>query len=192
MKARTFRILEIVGVPIIYLVATFLHFVYDLTNGSPLSILFGSVNESVWEHVKIFSVGYVAWAIIEFLSTKPPFHKFVVAKTAGLYFLSISIIVFFYTYTFFTKKPILVVDLIASFIFTILSQYLSYRLTTSDTKIESYFSVSAMLLLLYFIMFFSFTLFPPKIDLFKDPVTGLFGIIRDNIDLGAVFLDKTA
>ena len=99
---------------------------------------------------------------------------------------------FFYTYTFFTKKPILVVDLIASFIFTILSQYLSYRLTTSDAKTESYFSVSAMLLLLYFIMFFSFTLFPPKIDLFKDPVTGLFGIIRDNIDLGAVFLDKTA
>ncbi len=192
MKERTFRILEIVGVPVIYLVATFLHFVYDLTNGSTLSILFGAVNESVWEHVKIFAVAYVVWAIIVFLSVKPPFYKFVVSKTIGLYFLSLSIIIFFYAYTLFTQEPILAVDLIASFIFVVLSQYISYRLVTGDNQIENYFSISTMLLLLYFIMFFSFTLFPPKVDLFKDPVTGLYGIIKDNVDLGAVFLDKTA
>lgn len=192
MNERKFRILEIVGIAIIYLIATFLHFVYDLSGGSTLSILFGSVNESVWEHIKIFAVGYVVWALIEILWIKPPFKKFVTAKTVSLYFLSISIIVFFYTYNLFTEEPILIVDLLSSFVFVALSQYISYRLTVSDNKIADYFAVAVALLMTYFVMFFSFTVYPPKIDLFKDPVTGMYGIIEKHIDAGAVFLSKNA
>ena len=190
MSERKFRILEIVGAPVIYLTATLLHFVYDLSGGSTLSILFGSVNESVWEHVKIFAVGYVLWSVIELLWVKPPFKKFVVAKTVSLYFLSIAIVTFFYAYNLFTKEPILWLDLLSSAVFVILSQYLSYRLITNDNDIEDYFPVAVLLLMTYFVMFFSFTVFPPKIDLFKDPVTGMYGIIDDYIDHGAVFLSK--
>lgn len=190
MNERKFKILEIVGAPAIYLIATLLHFVYDLSGGSTLSILFGAVNESVWEHVKIFAVGYIAWAVIELLWVKPPFKKFVTAKTVSLYFLSLSIIIFFYAYNFFTKEPILWLDLLSSAVFVILSQYISYKLITNDNKIEDYFPVAVLLLMTYFVMFFSFTVFPPKIDLFKDPVTGMYGIIDDYIDKGAVFLSK--
>ena len=192
MNERKFKTLEIVGVVVIYLIATFLHFVYDLSGGSTLSILFGAVNESVWEHIKIFAVGYVVWALIEILWVKPPFKKFVTAKTVSLYFLSISIIVFFYTYNLFTEEPILIVDLLSSFVFVALSQYISFRLTVSDNEIEDYFAVAVLLLMTYFVMFFSFTVFPPKVDLFKDPVTGMYGIIEKHIDSGAVFLSKNA
>lgn len=190
MNIRTFRILEIIGFPIIYLVAVMLHFVFDLTNGSALSIIFGAVNESVWEHVKIFAAGYVTWAIFELLWVKPPVKKFVVAKTISLYSLSVSIIVFFYTYTFFTKSAYLIADIVASVIFVMLSQYLSYTLTTKDNNIKEYFSVASMMLMIYFLMFFSFTLFPPKINLFKDPLTGMYGIIEKYIDTGAFYLDN--
>ena len=156
MNERKFKTLEIVGVVVIYLIATFLHFVYDLSGGSTLSILFGAVNESVWEHIKIFAVGYVAWALIEILWVKPPFKKFVTAKTVSLYFLSISIIVFFYTYNLFTEEPILIVDLLSSFVFVALSQYISFRLTVSDNEIEDYFAVAVLLLMTYFVMFFIF------------------------------------
>lgn len=192
MNERKFKTLEIVGVVVIYLIATFLHFVYDLSGGSTLSILFGAVNESVWEHIKIFAVGYVVWTLIEILWVKPPFKKFVTAKTVSLYFLSISIIVFFYTYNLFTEEPILIVDLLSSFVFVALSQYISFRLTVSDNEIEDYFAVAVLLLMTYFVMFFSFTVFPPKADLFKDPVTGMYGIIEKHIDTGAVFLSKNA
>ncbi len=191
MKEKRYKILEFIGVPVIYLIATFLHFVYDLTDGSTLSILFGAVNESVWEHIKIFSVGFVLWSIIVLLSSKPPFYKFVVAKTISLYFLSLSIAVFFYTYTFFTKEPILVVDLLSSLIFVFLAQYISYRLVTSSNHIGEYFVVAVMLLMLFFVMFFSFSVFPPKADIFKDPVTGMYGIIGDNIDKGAIHLHNS-
>ena len=192
MNERKFKILEAVGVIVIYLIATLLHFVYDLSGGSTLSILFGAVNESVWEHVKIFAVGYVVWSLIELLWVKPPFKKFVTAKTISLYFLSLSIIVFFYTYNLFTEEPILIVDLISSFIFVALSQFISFKLTASDNEIADYFPVAILLLMTYFVMFFSFTVFPPKVDLFKDPVTGMYGIIEDYIDTGAVFLSKNA
>lgn len=192
MNKKLYRTLSVIGVPVIYLIATALHFFYDLSNGSVLSILFSAVNESVWEHVKIFAVGFVIWTFVELLWTKPPFKKFITAKTLSLYFLSLSIIVFFYSYTTVVGEPILAVDLISSFIFVVLTQYISYRLVVSDNNISDYFAVAIMLLMLFFVMFFSFTLFPPKIDLFKDPVTGMYGIINENVDLGAVFLDKTA
>ena len=191
MNTRIFRIFEITGFPVIYLIAVFLHFVFDITNGSALSILFGAVNESVWEHVKIFAAGYVVWAVFELLCIKPPVKKFVVAKTFSLYALSLSIISFFYIYTYFTKKPLLGLDIAASVIFVALSQLSSYLLTTRDNKIKDYFPVACMMLMLYFLMFFSFTMFPPKADLFKDPLTGTYGIIEKHIDTGAFYLDKT-
>ncbi len=191
MNTKKFRILEIIGIPVIYLIATFLHFTYTLTGGSALSILFSAVNESVWEHVKIFAVGFTLWSLIELLWLKPPFKKFVTTKTLSLYFLSLSIIVFFYSYNLFTDSPILWLDLASSFILVILTQYISYRLTLSDNKISDYFPVAIMLLMLFYLMFFSFTLFPPKIDIFRDPVTGMYGIIEDHIDKGAVFLTKS-
>lgn len=191
MNNRKFKILEITGIPVIFLLATLLHFVYDFTDGSTLSILFGAVNESVWEHVKIFAVGYVFWSLVELLWVKPPFKKFVTAKTIALYFLSLAIIVFFYTYNLFSKEPILWLDISSSFVFVVLSQYISYRLITNENDIKDYFTVALMMLMLFFLMFFSFTAFPPKIDLFRDPITGMYGIIEDYIDKGAVFLHKS-
>lgn len=191
MNNRKFKLLEITGIPVIFLLATLLHFVYDFTDGSTLSILFGAVNESVWEHVKIFAVGYVFWSLVELLWVKPPFKKFVTAKTIALYFLSLAIIVFFYTYNLFSKEPILWLDISSSFVFVVLSQYISYRLITNENEIKDYFTVALMMLMLFFLMFFSFTAFPPKIDLFRDPITGMYGIIEDYIDKGAVFLHKS-
>lgn len=190
MDTKKFRVLEIVGAPVIFLIACALHFVYDLSSGSALSILFGAVNESVWEHIKIFAVGFTLWSLIELLWLKPAFKKFVTAKAFSLYFLSLSIIIFFYGYNIFTESPILWLDITSSFVSVALSQYISYRLVISDNKISEYFPVALMLLMLFYLMFFSFTLFPPKVDLFKDPITGMYGVIENYIDKGAVFLSK--
>ena len=191
MNNKKLKIAEIIGVPVIYLIAVVLHFVYDLSNGSVLSILFGAVNESVWEHVKIFAAGYTIWAMIELLWLKPHYKKFVVAKTVSIYFLCLSIILFFYGYNIFTPKPWLWLDILSSFVFVVLSQILSYRLITCDRKIEDYFPISAMALMMLFVMFFCFTVYPPKIDLFRDPVTGGYGIVKKYVDTGAFYLDKT-
>ena len=191
MNEKRFFTLSLLGSVFIYALASLLHFTYDLSGGSALSVLFGAVNESVWEHVKIFSFAFITWSFLELLVIKPPFKKYVTAKVLSLYFLTLSIIVFFYTYTTILKKPILLVDLISSAVFVVLSQYISYLLTTRDNNIHRYFCVALFLLSLALIMLFSFTIFPPKIELFKDPVTNRYGLDSTKVDVGAIFLDKS-
>ena len=182
--------LEIFGVFFIFVFAVFLRFAYDLTNGSIVGILFGAVNESVWEHVKIFAMPYVVWGIIELAFSIPYFRQFVVAKVFGLYLQSGLIIAFFYIYTFFTGTPILWLDILSVFVWVCVSQFFSYKLTTSERDIRHLFPFALGLLFLFLMMYFCFTAVPPHIDIFKDPVTGLYGIIPENIDVGAYFMNN--
>ena len=176
MDQKRFGYSEAIGCVVIYLMASVLHFVYPLSGGATLAIIFGAVNESVWEHVKIFSTAYIGWALIQLLWLRVPFRRYVVAKCAGLYLLSGGIVGFFYLYTAFTGRAILIVDLIASAITVCLAQFCSYRLTVCEQDTRELFAPALMLLMLYYLMFFSFTVFPPRLGMFRDPITGGYGI----------------
>lgn len=49
-----------------------LHFLFDWTNGSVVAALFSAVNESIWEHTKLFQKEYrcrfPSWAAITVLA----------------------------------------------------------------------------------------------------------------------------
>lgn len=167
---------EISGAVAVYAAAVFLHFAYAISGGSALWMVFGAVNESVWEHVKIYSEAYTLWALLQLCWIKVPFRRYAVAKCVGLYLLMGLMIGFFYTYTAFTGRSILLIDILSSVVFTTLSQAVSYLLTVKGEKLEEYYHPALMLLLLYYLMFFSFTVFPPKLGLFRDPLGGGYGI----------------
>ena len=179
MNKRTLAISEAVGCVVIYAAAVFLHFFYPLSDGSPLSILYGAVNESVWEHMKIFSAGYVGYALLQLCWLRVPFKRYVAAKCAGLYALMIGIVGFFYLYTMIAGRDIPPVDVISSAVFVVMAQLLSFKLIIGDDRIEDYFAPALMLLLLYYLMFFSFTIFPPRTGLFRDPVSGGYGLFAN-------------
>lgn len=183
--------LEIAGVFFVFIFATLLHFLYDWTNGSALGVLFGAVNESVWEHIKIFAMPYVVWSIIELAFSIPYFRQFVVAKVMGLYLLSGLIISFFYLYTTILGRAILIVDILSVFVWNALAHFFSYKITTSSKDLRNLFPLCLGLLFLFMVMYFCFTAAPPHIDLFKDPITGMYGIIPENIDVGAYFMSNT-
>lgn len=176
MNKNRFFWSELIGAPAVFCFATLLHFVYPLSGGGALAILFGSVNESVWEHVKIFAAGYTAWAVLELLWNKLPFKKFLFAKVVSLYLLSLMIIGSHYLFALLLGKSVFWVDILSSFLFVCLAQVFSYRLTLTEKDTKRYFHEAAMLLMLFFLMFFSFTIFPPRTPLFRDPVSGAYGI----------------
>lgn len=184
MNRKLFKRLEIAGVPIIFTLATLLHGLYDFTGGSIAASLIGAVNESVWEHLKIFALPYIAFAVIEYLWAKPPLRQFVFAKAVSVYVLIAGISAFFYLYTAISKKPILALDISSAIIFTALAQYLSYRLTESRKEFGQYFYIGLMLIALLLFMILCFTFYPPKIDLFKDNVTNSYGIPATALDMG--------
>jgi hypothetical protein len=183
--------LEIVGVFFVFLCGTLLHFLYNWTNGSTLGILFGSVNESVWEHIKIFAMPYIVWGVIELAFSIPYFRQFVVAKVLGLYLLCALIISFFYLYTMILGRHILFVDITSVFVWIAIAHIFSYKVTTSSKDLRQLFPLCLGLLFLFSAMYFSFTAVPPHINLFKDPITGMYGIIPENIDVGAYFMSNT-
>lgn len=190
MNIKLFKNLEIVGAFFLFGLATLLHFVYELTNGSVFSILFGAVNESVWENTKIFLVAYSVWAIVELLVSNVHFKRFVVSKVIGVYFLCAFIICMHYIVSLFTDKPIIWADIAIGIIGVILAQFISYKLTVGSSNIQLYFIPSLFLLGLFFIGLFSFTVFPPHLEVFRDEQTGFFGIIPKYIDRGAAVLNS--
>lgn len=182
MKNKCFAISEAVGCAVIYASAVFLHFVFSWFGPGALSILFGAVNESVWEHVKIFSAAYAGWALFQLLWVKVRFRQYVAAKCAGLYLLMGGVIVFHYGFVRLFGRSDMWADIIGSAVMVVLAQLLSYRMTVSLRDYGEYFAPSICLLTLYYLMFFSFTVYPPKTELFRDPRTGGFGYMEKAVE----------
>lgn len=175
MKNKCCVISEAAGCPVIYAGAVVLHFAFSWFGPGALTILFGAVNESVWEHVKIFSAAYVGYALLELLWLQVEFRRYVVAKCAGLYALMGGVIAFHYGYRAFAGRTIVWADVIGSAVIVILAQVISCRLTLSRLPLRDWFAPAVFLLMLYYLMFFSFTIYPPKAELFRDPIGGGFG-----------------
>lgn len=189
MNSKTFIRLETIGGAVVFAIASFLHFFYKLSGKTVLGALLGSVNESVWEHLKILSIAYLIWTAVELLWARPPLKAFVWAKAVGVYSMCIFIAGFYYLYTSLFGKHILAVGLTSSLAFSILAHLISCKLTTSQGNHGQFFYTGIMLLFLMFVMILCFTYYPPETNLFKDPVTGTYGVPSESFDHGAVVLD---
>lgn len=185
MNIKFFRNLEIVGAFLIFGLSLLFHFIYDLTDGSVFSILFGAVNESVWENTKIFLISYSIWAVVELLVSNVHFKRFVVSKVVGVYFMGAFIILLHYILSLFINNGMVWADIAIGIAAVILAQFISYKMVMGDSDLELYFVPSLFLLGLYLIAYFSFTVFPPHLGIFRDEVTGFYGIIPSYIDQGA-------
>lgn len=175
---KTFFKLEVSGAVFVSIAAVILHFLYEWSGNEIWSTLFSAVNESVWEHMKIFSVPYVIWAFVELCWVRLPFKKFVSAKVLSLYFMLIAIPAFFYTYTGIFGRSVALIDILSGFAFTVMTFILSYRMIVEMPCIEKYFKLSLFLLALYYVMISFFTYSPPRWGIFKDPVSGMYGLDR--------------
>lgn len=189
MDRKLLKKFEIAGAVFTLIAGTVLHFAYELTGGAMWTLLFASVNESVWEHVKIFTMPYFAWAVVELCVCKTYFKRFFVAKIVGLWFLGGITIGFFFLYSSLLGKNVLIIDIISIIVWIIFAYVLSYKLYMSSKPIEVWFSPALFMLVLYAAMYFSFTACPPEAAIFRDPITGRYGIIPENIDTGAFMLD---
>lgn len=190
MSDKRFKRFEFAAPFAVFLLASLLHFIYDLVP-SVLTALLGAVNESIWEHMKIFSIAFVFYGVVEYLWLRPELKRFVAAKVAGLFVQLAVIPLVYYGYTLFAKGPVLWVDLIIGFMAAVLGTVVSSRLYKGDREIEKYFYTALLMLCLLLIMILCFTYFPPETELFRDVVTGTYGITSEELDMGAFAMEKT-
>jgi hypothetical protein len=184
--------LEIFGIFFVIASSIFLQNLYELCGHSLIGIMFGAVNDSIWETAKTLLLPYLAWAMIELLSLRQRFHKFATIKILTLYILGASFCVLCSVYSLFNLESHTMPEFIAAILCTALSFVLSYKLLYSENGLEKQFIPALFLLFLFIALFCSLTPFPPKMHIFMDRATHLYGIIPENIDEGAIMLDTIA
>src|SRR5665647_1325818 len=82
---------EMWGILFIFLIGATFHFIFELSGKNTIVGLFGAVNESVWEHIKIGFWPAFIWAIIEFFIWGRKIKNFLIAK--GVSFVLIGVLI---------------------------------------------------------------------------------------------------
>ncbi len=176
VKDSSVRRLALVGMVFISLLGTALHFTYDLSGGNLLVAVFSSVNESVWEHLKLVFWPAAVFALIEIAYLRKLPASFLPAKAVSMWLMPTVIVAMFYTSKLFIKES-LAFDLFTFYFSVVLGQLVGMKIMGKTLpKNVSYPAFLAIAGLASAFIYFTF--YPPQIFLFQDPVTGGYGINR--------------
>ena len=156
------------------ILGTLLHFLFDLTGGNWAAGLVSAVNESIWEHMKLIYVPMIIFAGLEWKFAGKDIPGFWCVKLRGILLAQILIPALYYIYT-----GVLGVSAdwfnIAIFFIAAGAAY------HCEAKAEGKFGLTGekaavAIILLIGLAFIALTFFPPRIPLFRDPITGTYGI----------------
>jgi hypothetical protein len=167
---------ELWGIAFIFFVGSALHFLFEATGQWPPAGAIAAVNESVWEHLKLAFWPALLFALIEHSMVKKMVNNFAFAKTIGVYLMVIIIPIIFYSYTAVTGKSIFVIDITSFIVAVIVGQLSSYKLLMYRKLPGNFNKVSLIALVLLGLTFVLFTFYPPQLPIFKDPITGKYGL----------------
>lgn len=167
------------GILFISLLGSLLHFTFELGGfWRPLAVV-SAVNESVWEHLKIGFWPAFIWGVTEFFVFGKKVKNFFFAKAVTFLLIPIIIVVLFYSYTYATGTELLAVDIIIFFAAIAAAQIAGYRIMLIRKRFLSLNIIGAVIILACLVLFSLFSYFPPRYQLFKDAVTGGYGIIGE-------------
>jgi len=168
---------ELGGIVFIVVLGTVLHFVFDWSGRwIPLASI-AAVNESVWEHLKLGFWPALAYAALEYGRFGRSANNFALAKTVGIYVIPITIVVLYYVYTAILGRGLLAVDIAIFVVAVIAGQLVSYRLLAASPVSERLNRFAPIALAVLAVILVLFTFWPPQFPLFRDSVTGGYGII---------------
>lgn len=168
---------EIFSAIFVCILGTLLHFTYKIFGENQFVASFSAVNESVWEHLKLLYFPMLLTTIFGYFYIGKFSTNFICAKVLGIIAAIMFVIVFFYTYSGIIGKSIVFIDIASFFIAVIIGEYLAFKIMTGNFECNNIIAVITLIAL--FICFVLFTYIAPEIGLFKDPVTGEYGIIKN-------------
>lgn len=172
MKIKAWQIITVI---ICLILGTLLHFTYEWSGENSIVALFSAINESTWEHLKLAFYPMLLMAVIgQFIIGKSS-RNYWLSQTVGILVAITFITTFFYTYTGIIGTNFAVLDIGSFIVAILLGEYVTYRLLTS-TKIYNAEFISIFFLIILLFCFIIYTFSPPKIEFFKDPINGSFGI----------------
>ena len=167
-------------------IGTLLHFLFDLSGQFPPLGAISAVNESVWEHMKLLFVPMAAAAKLQSLLSGDGNKSFWSAKLLGIITGLALIPALYYTYTGGLGIHMTWMD-ISIFYVSAAAGYLVDILFVRcrAQRVCRWERIAQAAILVIALVFVLATFFPPKLPIFQDPVTGEYGIPRQETDHAA-------
>ena len=172
---RSIELWQLIGFAVTSLGGTLLHFLYDWLGGAAWIAPFSGVNESTWEHMKILFWPAFLYALLQSFFFRDR-EDFWCVKLRGILLGLLLVPVLFYIYNgVIGQSP----DWINIAIFFV-SAAAAYIHETKLVRAENPKCLAPKLALAALwgiaILFAAFTFATPELDIFKDPLTGSYGI----------------
>ena len=166
---------QLLGFAVTALGGTIMHFLYDWLGKAVWIAPFSGVNESTWEHMKLLFWPAFIFAVIQSFFFKER-KDFWCVKLRGI-LLGISLIpIIFYTYNGVIGKSPDWINIAIFFISAALAFiYEARQLNNGTTRCKNP-KLAIALLCFIAALFVLFTFRTPTLEIFRDPLTGTFGI----------------
>ena len=177
MDRKKIRNLHIIGAIFSVLFGSLLHFSFELSGYWKPMALISAVNESTWEHIKMAFWSTLIFAIIEFFIYGRRNKNFFLAKTISLYIMTILIAVIFWAYTRIIEDA-LIWDIMDFVLSIIIGYVVSYYIAISQKNYRILKFLSIILFVVILAAFCLLSYFPLINPLFREPITGGYGIIN--------------
>lgn len=161
----------VVGTIVIFGLGFLIHFLYDWFPVYLVSII-APVNESVWEHMKLFFTGVLGFILLDVLTKPGDYHNYLFARVLSIITMIVVFLVTWYP-LYLAMGENFFITMVFFFFAILVGQFVAYRIRTEIKGDYSTISYIMLFLLLY--LFISWTYNPPHLDLFIDPTTGKYG-----------------
>ena len=170
----------IFAIPILFIIAIPIHFLYNLTGKIAIVGSITPVNESIAEHFKLVTIPVILWWIISYYILKRKvdidFKKWIFSGAISTLIMPIVITIFYYTYTGALGISYFLLDVFSLFLSLIIGQCLALYLYKNIKITNIKFIIGILIIITIIVCTIVFTFYPPHIPMFKDSMTGLYGI----------------
>ena len=172
---RSIGLWQLLGFAVTSLGGTLLHFLYDWLGEAAWIAPFSGVNESTWEHMKLLFWPMFFYAIIQSLFFKDR-EEFWCVKLKGILLGLLLIPVIFYTYNGVIGKSPDWINIAIFFLCAAITYIYETRQFNNRTTVCKNSRLALGALCAIAALFVVFTFATPQIGIFKDPLTGTYGI----------------
>ncbi len=167
---------QLMGFAVTSFAGTLLHFLYDWTGGAVWIAPFSGVNESTWEHMKLLFWPMFIYAIVQNFFFKDD-EKFWCTKLRGT-LLGIALIpIIFYTYNGVIGKSPDWINIAIFFVSAAIAYLYETKMLLNQTKPCRFPRLAFAALCVVAVLFVLFTFITPELGIFKDPLTGTYGLM---------------
>lgn len=172
---KSINLWQLVGFAVTSVFGTLLQFLYKWTGEATFVTPFSAVNESTWEHMKLLFFPMFVFAVVQSFFFRDR-EEFWCVKLKGTLLGLVLIPVLFYTYNGVIGTSPDWINIAIFFISVAVAYIYETRQFNNGTTACNSPKFAFAILCVIALLFVIFTFATPEIGIFKDPLTGTYGI----------------